>query len=167
MCWSITLCFNIWEIKSMESMHLMVSAGNDVDNWSVGGSGAHEGEVDKMWVTLKIASLIPISVAKRAASSMALASASSGPNNNGNFLLKATTTKLIWSRITTLMPTIPVCEKTAASVFILYHGMLVGPSSCPWRPWVEVVDDEQARILLAWNGLERGSPGVVSVDCPV
>lgn len=43
----------MWEIKSTESMHLVVSAGNDVDNWSVGGSGACEGKVDSMWITFE------------------------------------------------------------------------------------------------------------------
>ena len=69
----------------------------------------------------KIISCSPISLAKETASSMALASASSGPSGSGMHLLRAANTKPSWSRPTTPIPTDLVTEKTAASVLILYH----------------------------------------------
>ena len=46
---------------------------------------------------LKIASCNPMSIAKETASSIALASAPSGPNGNGSHLLKAKRTTPSWS----------------------------------------------------------------------
>ena len=70
----------------------------------------------------KMTSCSPISLAKETASSMALASASSGPNGSGMHLHRAANTKSSWSRTTTPSPTDLVTEKTAASVLIFYPG---------------------------------------------
>ena len=65
---------------------------------------------------------MPMSHAREATTSIALAFASNGPKGKCRCWLNAATTNPSWSRMITPIPTVWRFEKTATSVLTLYHG---------------------------------------------
>ena len=113
-CWPVSISANMSYLCSSKTLQAVMQAG--VVNVSVRAPKIVVESVSKM------TSCSPISLAKETASSMALASASSGPSGSGMHLLRAANTEPSWSRTTTPIPTDLVTEKTAASVLIFYPG---------------------------------------------
>ena len=95
----------------------------------------------------------PMSHAKIIPSSIALASASSGPSGTHNFLLIAAMT--CPSRATMPMPVACACLKTAPSVFILYHGLFGGDQVIvcgtmgDWNLWF-ALQNSSSRNVAFW-----------------
>lgn len=126
MSWFVSLSPNMQQLMSPKVLQFKVDAAMIFSILIVTLDVSERAPVSTEQSDLKIASCNPMSIAKETASSIALASAPSGPNGSGSHLLKAARTAPSWSCTMTPIPTDLVFLKTTASVLTLYHRKVGG-----------------------------------------
>ena len=122
------------------------------------------------WWYCNVTSCKPMSSAKEMATSIALASASSGPSGSRSCVLKAASMAPAWLHTMTSIPTDLVFLTIAASILTLYHRKtggvhLASSAALGWQyrkyvRWKSSASIDRAFIMMSWLDC-RGEPSLV------